>query len=62
MLAKLPTVHKGVPAPFLRRPPLDPACPPFKNFWFPSLFSIPPPFKEFKTVPPTLTHTTSLQP
>ena len=41
-------VHKGVPAPpFLRNPHLDPACPFFKVFAFPPLFSVLPPFKIF---------------
>ena len=50
-------LRKGVPAPpFLRRPPLDPACLFFSKslFPFPS-FPIQPPFKSFQTVPPTLT-------
>ena len=41
--------------PFLRHPPLYPACPLFKIFVCPSLFSLPSPFKVFQTVPPTLT-------
>ena len=42
-------VGKGIPAPhhFLRHPPLDPACPLFKIFVCPPLFSVPPPFKVF---------------
>ena len=42
-------VGKGIPAPhhFLRHPPLDPACPLFKIFVSPPLFSVPPPFKVF---------------
>ena len=41
-------VCKGVPAPpFLRHPPLDPACPLFKIFVSPPLCSVPPPFKVF---------------
>ena len=43
-----PLVHKGVPAPpFLRHPPLVPACPLFKIFLSPPLFSVPPLFKVF---------------
>ena len=45
---------EGGSTPFLRHQPLDPACPtptPFLNFCFPPLFSIPPPFKIFQTVP-----------
>ena len=47
-------IGKGIPAPlpFLRHPPLDPACPLFKIFVCPSLFSVPAPFKVFQTVPP----------
>ena len=45
-------VCKRVPAHFLRHPPLDPACPLFKVFAFPPLFSIPT-LKVFQTVPPT---------
>ena len=42
-------VGKEIPAspPFLRHPPLDPACPLFKIFVCPPLFSVPPPFKVF---------------
>ena len=42
-------VGKGIPAspPFLRHPPLDPACPLFKIFVCPPLFSVPSPFKVF---------------
>ena len=42
-------VGKGISAspPFLRHPPLDPACPRFKIFVCPPLFSVPPPFKVF---------------
>ena len=42
-------VGKGIPAPhdFLRHPRLDPACPLFKIFVCPPLFSVPPPFKVF---------------
>ena len=42
-------VGKGIPAPppFLRPPPLDPACPLFKIFVYPPLFSVPPTFKVF---------------
>ena len=41
-------VPKGVPAPhFLRNPHLDPACPFFKIFAFPPLFSVQPTFKIF---------------
>ena len=43
-------VGKGIPAPppFLRLPPpLDPACPLFKIFVYPPLFSVPPLLKVF---------------
>ena len=42
-------VGEGIPAPppFLRHPSLDPACPLFKIFVYPPLFSVPPPFKIF---------------
>ena len=42
-------VGKGIPAPppFIRHPPLDPACPLFKIFVYLPLFSVPPPFKVF---------------
>ena len=42
-------VGKGIPAPlpFLRHPPLDPACSLFKIFVCPPLFSLPPAFKVF---------------
>ena len=42
-------VGKGIPAPppFLRLPPLDPACLHFKMFVYPPLFSVPLPFKVF---------------
>ena len=39
------------PTPFLSLPPTHL----FKFFVFPPLFSVPPPFKVFQTVPPTLT-------
>ena len=43
-----PLVLKGVPVPpFLRHSPLEPACPLFKIFLSPPLFSIPPLFKLF---------------
>ena len=45
-------VCKGVSAPFLRHPPLDPAGPLFKIFVSPPLFSVPPLFKVFQTVTP----------
>ena len=46
----------GFQPPFLRHPPLDPACTPFfKIFVSLTLFSVPPPFKVFQTVIPTLT-------
>ena len=49
--------------PLLKHPPLNPACPPsFKIFVSTPLFSIPPPFKVFQTIPPTLTQRTPLQP
>ena len=39
--------------PLLEHPPLNPACPPsFKIFVSTPLFSIPPPFKVFQTIPP----------
>ena len=42
-------VGKGIPAPppFLRSPSLDPACPLFKIFLYPPLFSVPPLLKVF---------------
>ena len=41
-------VRKGILAALLlRHPPLDPACPLFKIFVFPPLFSAPPSFKVF---------------
>ena len=42
-------VGKGIPAPhpFLRPSPLDPACPLFKIFVYPPLFSVPPLLKVF---------------
>ena len=42
-------VGKGIPAPssFLRLPALDPACPLFKIFVYPPLFSVPPLLKVF---------------
>ena len=41
-------VGKEIPAsPLLRYPPLDPACPLFKIFVCPPLFSVPTPFKIF---------------
>ena len=41
-------VRKEVPAPpFLKHPPLDPACLLFKMFVSPPLFSVPPSFKLF---------------
>ena len=42
-------VGKGIPAPppFLRHPPLEPACPLYKIFVCSPLFSVPPPFKVF---------------
>ena len=43
------------PPSFLRHPPLHPACPLFKIFVSPPLFSVPLPFKVFQTVSPTLT-------
>ena len=43
-------VFKEVPAPFFRHQPLDPVCPLLKSLL--PLFSIPPPFKVFQTVPP----------
>ena len=59
-------VSKGVPAtPFLRHSPLDSACPPhFRIFASPSFFSVPPRFKVFQIVPPTLTqpHPALIQP
>ena len=49
--------------PLLKHPPLNPACPPsFKIFVSTPLFSIPPPFKVFQTIPPTLMQRTPLQP
>ena len=45
---------------FLRHPTLDPACPLFKIFVCPPLFSVPPPFKVFLTVPSTLTQPSSV--
>ena len=53
-------VRKGAPAPpppapfFSRHPLLDPDCPPFKILVSPPLFFVPPSFKLFQTVPPTL--------
>ena len=48
--------RKGVPAPpFLRHPPLDPACPLFKISVSPPIFYVPPSFKVFSTVSSTLT-------
>ena len=48
-------VPKGVPTTLLiRHPPLDPACPLFKIFVSPSIFSVPSPFKVFYTVSPNL--------
>ena len=52
-------VHEGVPAPppFLKQnflnQPLDPACPLFKIIASQAIFSVPPPFKVFYTVPTT---------
>ena len=50
-------VRKGFQLPFfLRHLTLDPACAPlFKIFVSPPLFSVPPAFKVFQTVPSTLT-------
>ena len=49
-------VRKGVPEspPFLRHPPLDPACPPpfFKIFVFPPLLSVPPLLRYLRQFPP----------
>ena len=53
-------VCKGIPAHPLLRLPVDPACPLFKIFVSFPLFSIPPLFKVFQTVLPTLTQTTPL--
>ena len=39
----------------LRHPSLDPACPLFKIYISPPLFSVPPTFKVFQTIPLTLT-------
>ena len=49
--------RKGVPAPLLRHPPLDPACPhPLsKIFVSPPLISVPPPFSGISGSSPTLT-------
>ena len=49
-------IRKGVPATlFLRHPTFDLAFSPlFKIFASPLLLFVPPPFKVFKTVPPTL--------
>ena len=50
-------VRKGVSAPslFLRHPSLDPACPLFKIFVSPLIFSVPLLFKVFEIVSLTLT-------
>ena len=61
-------VHKGVPEsppPLSKAPTPWPSLPPlFKIFVFPPLLSVPPPFKVFKTVSPTLTqcHTALIRP
>ena len=55
-------VREGIPAPlFLRHPLLAwPSLPPLlKIFVSPPLFSVPPPFKVFQTVPPSLSQPSS---
>ena len=47
-------VHKGIPPPFLRHPPLDPACPLFKIFASLTSFLFCPLLSYFRLFPPPL--------